>query len=128
MTADIKPAVIEGIKELIEAFGEGNVKYTPEDSGGAIVFVNNVDVGGTYAPSIVWFGFIITFNYPHADVYPHYCNLKRSDGNALGGGFGNANWQGKDCVQISRRSNNWNPATDTAALKLAKVIKWVKEQ
>jgi hypothetical protein len=29
---------------------------------------------------------------------------------------------------VSRRSNRWNAANDTAALKLAKVIEWLRSQ
>ena len=29
-------------------------------------------------------------------------------------------------IQISRRSNRWNPDRDTAALKLARVLDWIR--
>jgi hypothetical protein len=33
-------------------------------------------------------------------------------------------WNDRQALQLSRRSNRWNPATDNAALKAEKVIKW----
>ena len=29
-------------------------------------------------------------------------------------------------TMVSRKSNRWNPAQDTAALKLAKVLDWIR--
>ena len=85
-------------------------------------------MGSPYAQAQVWIGFQITFQYPYADVYPHFTNpdLARSDGAGLGGGFGTATFRGQPAIQISRRSNRLNPETDTAALKLLKVIQWMK--
>ena len=52
--------------------------------------------------------------------------LARSDGGGLGEGFGTASFRGQPAIQISRKSNRLNPDTDTAALKLLKVVKWMK--
>ena len=85
-------------------------------------------MGRPYIQAEVWIGFQITFQYPYADVYPHFTNtdLARSDIGGLGGGFGTATFRGQPAIQISRRSNRLNPETDTAALKLLKVIHWMK--
>ena len=92
--------------------------------------VRGVPMGCPYAQVEVWLGFQITFQYPYADVYPHFTNpdLARSDGGGLGGGFGTASFRGQPAIQISRRSNRLNPETDTAALKLLKVVTWMKSQ
>ena len=86
-------------------------------------------MGFPYVQTKVWIGFHVTFQYPYADVYPHFTNpeLARADGGGLGGGFGTAKFRGQPAIQISRRSNNLNPARDTAALKLLKVVKWMKD-
>jgi hypothetical protein len=55
-------------------------------------------------------------------------DLSRIDGKALGEGLGHAQFRGQAAVQISRRSNKLNPATDTAALKLLKVLKWLRSR
>jgi hypothetical protein len=59
--------------------------------------------------------------------------LKRKDGRSLGGGFNlNNQWQTlkatEPAIMLSRRSNRLNPETDTAALKLAKVLDWIRNQ
>ena len=102
----------------------------PDGSGGAELVVRGIPLGCPYAQDKVWIGFHITYQYPYADVYPHFTNadLARSGGGGLGGGFGGASFRGSAAIQISRRSNRLNPKTDTAALKLLKVVKWMKEQ
>ena len=126
----ITPAVARAIEEIRCTFEGRNVEVAPDGSGGAVVVVTGVPMGFPYAQAEVWFGFQITFQYPHADVYPHFTNpdLARSDGDGLGGGFGAASFRGRPAIQISRRSNRLNPKTDTAALKLLKVVTWMKSQ
>ena len=86
--------------------------------------------GVPYVQAEIWIGFHITFQYPYADVYPHFTNadLARSNGTGLGEGFGSGSFQGRSAMQISRRSNRLNPQTDTAALKLLKVVRWMKSR
>ena len=126
----ITPAVAKAIEEIRCTFEVCDVEVEPDGSGGAVVAVRGVPMGCPYAQTEVWFGFQITFQYPYADVYPHFTNpdLARSDGDGLGGGFGTASFRGQPAIQISRRSNRLNPETDTAALKLLKVITWMKSQ
>jgi hypothetical protein len=101
-----------------------------EPQGGAYVIVHNVFVGDQYEPSKSWAGFLITFQYPRADVYPLFFDaaLRRKDGRAFGEGFSQLTWRGRPALQVSRRSNRWNPATDTAAVKLAKVLDWMRSR
>ena len=125
----IAPGVVKAIEEIRRTFDPCAVETEPDGAGGAIVVVRNIPMGSPYAQAQVWIGFQITFQYPYADVYPHFTNadLARSDGGGLGGGFGTAAFQGQPAIQISRRSNRLNPETDTAALKLLKVIRWMKK-
>ena len=126
MTA-VNPSVTRAIDEIRSTFDRCAVKVEPDGSGGAFVRVMNIPLGAPYKQSSVWVGFQITFQYPYADVYPHFTdpNLVRADGKDLGSGFGSAQFQNGPAIQISRRSNGLNPATDTAALKLLKVIQWL---
>ncbi len=126
----LTPAVAKAIEEIGLTFEGCDVEVEPDGSGGAIVAVRDVPMGCPYAQAEVWFGFHITYQYSYADVYPHFTNpdLARSDGGALGGGFGTASFQGQSAIQISRRSNRLNPERDTAALKLLKVVKWMKDR
>lgn len=122
--------VEEAIQELKDVYGEQNVSATPDQQGGAYVFVQNLDIGGKYTPSIIWCGFYLTHMYPTPDVYPHFVNpdLQRADRTPLSSTFQKVQWQNRDAIQVSRRSNHWNPSLDTAQLKLEKVLKWMKEQ
>lgn len=124
MTAEVAAA----IEELRLAFPSCSVTFEPEAQGGAYVTVRGIDIGETYNPSTTWFGFLIGFQYPRSDVYPHYMDVdvKRTDKANHGGGFANTNWCQKTVIQISRRSNRLDPAVDTAATKLAKVVDWVR--
>lgn len=127
--SEIAPPVSQAIEEIRRTFDRCTAECAPDGAGGAIVIVRGISLGCPYAQAEVWIGFHITFQYPFADVYPHFTNpeLARIDGRDLGGGFGTATFQGQPAIQISRRSNRLNPITDTAALKLLKVIKWMKE-
>lgn len=125
---NIVPAVAKAIEEIRCTFGHSVVEAEPDGSGGAVVVVRGIPMGCPYVQAEVWIGFQITFQYPYADVYPHFTNadLARSDTGGLAGGFGTATFRGQPAIQISRRSNRLNPETDTAALKLLKVIRWMK--
>lgn len=124
----ILPSVDKAVAELRACFAECRVEADPDGSGGAYVTVHNVRLGAPYAQLESWIGFQITFQYPYADVYPHFArpDLSRADGRPLGEGLGGAQFRNQLAVQLSRRSNKLNPAIDTAALKLLKVLKWLR--
>jgi len=127
MTAEVE----EAIKELESAYGAQNVQVTLDADGGAYVIVSNLNIGEKYAPSVIWCRFRVTHMYPQAQVYPHFVNLdlKRTDGAALGVGFASPVAHNDiQTVQVSRSSKNWNPASDTAQIKLEKVLQWIKER
>ena len=128
--SEVTEAVAKAIEEIRRTFEGCGVEVFPDGSGGAEVEVRDIPLGCPYAQEKVWIGFHITYPYPYADVYPHFTNaeLARSGGGNLGGGFGGASFRGSAAIQISRRSNRLNPETDTAALKLLKVVRWMKEQ
>ena len=128
--SEVTEAVAKAIEEIRRTFEGCEVEVFPDGSGGAEVVVRGIPLGCPYAQDKVWIGFHITYQYPYADVYPHFTNaeLARSGGGGLGSGFGGASFRGSAAIQISRRSNRLNPETDTAALKLLKVVKWMKEQ
>ncbi len=134
-TPNMTAAVQTALEEIRGAFRGHSLEIEPDDQGGAFVKTDALPIGEQYEPSVSWVAFRITFQYPHADVYPHYCvpALKRKDGKPLGQGFHhNQIWQTPSkreaATMLSRRSNRLNPATDTAALKLAKVLDWMRNQ
>ncbi len=124
MTPDVEAAVAE----IKRAFPDQRVEATPETQGGAYVVVHEHAVGERFAPSATWVGFLITFQYPDADVYPFFVrpDLQRADGSLFPAGLsGPIEWNGRMAIQVSRRSNRWTPGVDTAATKLAKVLSWL---
>jgi hypothetical protein len=127
MTA-IVAAVEKAIAELRSCFHDCVVAAEADWSGGAYVEVRGISLGPPYVQADIWVGFQITFQYPYADVYPHFTrpDLSRADGRVLGEGLGAAQFRNKPAIQISRRSNRLNPATDTATLKLLKVLQWLR--
>jgi hypothetical protein len=122
------PEVAKAIEELRELFPCTAVEQEEDGQGGAYVTVSPVDIGEKYIPVTTWCGFHITFQYPRADVYPHFISaeVKRADGTPPGGGLATLQWRGKPALQLSRRSNRLDPQNDTAATKLAKVIAWLR--
>ena len=126
----IMPAVARAIGEIRCTFEGCGVEVEKDGSGGAFVVVTGIRLGCPYVQTEVWIGFQITFQYPYADVYPHFTNadLARRNGAGLGKGFGSGSFRGQLAMQISRRSTRLNPQTDTAALKLLKVVRWLKSR
>lgn len=124
----ITPIVEKAIGEIRSSFLDCEVEAEPDGAGGAHVLVRGIALGAPYAQDKIWVGFQITFQYPYADVYPHFTcrDLARVDGRALGDGLGAAQYRGRPAIQISRRSNKLNPAIDTASLKLLKVMQWLR--
>ena len=120
--------VEQAVQELSLRFGDAEVEVRPTGDGGAIVTINPVDVGPGYSPQKTWMKFAISFQYPYADIYPHFVrpNLVRTDGQPHGNGISLTSFQGKPALQLSRRSNHLNPEIDTAALKAIKVIEWLR--
>ncbi|MCQ9163107.1 hypothetical protein [Arthrobacter sp. STN4] len=129
----MKSEVETAVEELREAFPDSTVTAVADSEGGAYVTVDPVELGEQYVQGTSWIKFHITFQYPYSDVYPHFVvpNLQRKDGASLGEGLQPSvtfTGDGTTGTQISRRSNKLNPAIDTAALKLAKVLHWLRSQ
>lgn len=123
----MKSAVEQAIDEIRRV--EAKPLLIREDGeGGAYVILEQIDPGEPYVQTSTWIGFRISFQYPHADVYPHYVrgDLSRKDGRPLGAGTSITTFEGRPAVQLSRRSNNMDPLTDTALLKLHKVLHWLR--
>lgn len=119
--------MVQAIDEIRATFPEASVTFRVDPEGGAYVTVEPVDPGVNYKERATWIGFRITFQYPYADVYPHYVggDLARCDNGALGPGMSVTSWEGRPATQISRRSNNLVATVDTAAIKLLKVLQWL---
>ena len=133
MTPDVQnvtPAVRKAIDEIVAGFPTARVKADPCGNGGAYVVVQDVQLAKIYEQAETWVGFHITYQYPFADVYPHFVrpDLRRADGDSLGMAMTSGAFRGHPAIQLSRRSNHWNPARDTALLKLQKVLRWLNNR
>ena len=122
----LSPAVATGVTGVRDQFPGHAVTVTSDDNGGVFVVVDDVPAGPPYAEDTTWLGFHINAAYPDSDVYPHFVGpLIRKDEKAHGEGIAATEWRGRPALQLSRRSNHWNAATDTAALKALKVLTWL---
>lgn len=124
----MKSTVEEAVTEIRDAFPDTEVTTTEDGDGGAHVLVNRVPLADFYAQRDTWVGFHITHTYPFSDVYPHFVrhDLRYTNGTSLRNGLSSEhNYQGRKAVQISRKSNHHNPVTDTALLRLHKVLQWL---
>lgn len=126
----LTPEISNALEQLNELFSGHRIDVQPEPDGGARVVIHDLDIGPRFVPNVTWCGFAIPFQYPRADVYPHFIDaaVKRIDGQALGQGLQPATWANAPAIQVSRRSNRWDPTIDTAALKLIKVLDWLRSQ
>ena len=125
------PEVLQAVEDIRTTFTGHTVTVDEEAQGGAYVVVPDLSLGTAFTPSTSWLGFLITFQYPRADVYPHFIDssVKRVDGSVLGQGLsGPVDWHDRKALQVSRRSNQLNPTIDTAATKLLKVLAWLRAQ
>jgi hypothetical protein len=124
----VTPEVESAVAELRETFAGNRLEVEDEAQGGAYVIVHDVAVGPRFRPESIWLGFLISFQYPAADVYPHFTDaaLTRADGSPLGTGLSTSSWRERPAIQLSRRSSRWNAATDSAAGKLLKIIEWMR--
>ena len=120
--------VTEALDEIRATFPSAAVSAREDGEGGAFVIVDPVELGPPYVQETTWAGFRVTFQYPYSDVYPVFVrgDLARSDGNQLGEALTVSSFENRSAIQVSRRSNKLNPATDTVAMKLLKVLEWLR--
>lgn len=121
------PEVEAAVQEISVAYPDCGLETAGDEQGGAYVTVNDVPIDDRYAQGKSWIGFHVTHAYPYADVYPHFVryDLSRRDGKPLGEGTSISAFRGRPAIQLSRRANRHNPETDTALLKLQKVLRWL---
>lgn len=127
-TPGVSVTVAQAVQELKEAYPDTAVTAVPDGEGGAYVMVESAGLTDIYNQNETWIGARVTFQYPFCDVYPLFVrgDLTRKDGAVLGEAMSTGHqFQGRQAVQVSRRSSHWNAAVDTAALKYLKTLQWI---
>lgn len=123
-------AVLEVVEHLREEFPDATVTFTPDGGGGGAVIVEPVHIPNC-APASTWIGANLSPLVPFADVYPVFIgpDVKRADGRALTGPVQSvqAAVVGRSALQISRATRTLVNTPQAAALKLRKVLDFVKE-
>lgn len=128
--ASLSSELRDAVDELRATFPDADVRAVPDGSGGCWIIIDTVEIGVRWDPAKTWIGFHLAANYPYADVYPLFidaaCRLVESGGlpEAVTAGAAMPGVEGQ-CLQVSRKSNRWNPIRDTAAQKLLNVIDWL---
>lgn len=125
--------VASAVAQVQRAFHEHPVTAIDDGLGGAFVVIESMNLGPAFVPGTSWVGFQIPAMYPRADVYPHFVrpDLARADGGPLTAPLNPGNQMpgfNRPAVMVSRRSNRWDPARDTAALKLQRILTWFWDQ
>ena len=129
MSGDIVDGVQAAIGEIEGTFAPSPVVVEPDGQGGARVIVEQAPLGLPYVQSVTWLGAHLPAQLPYSDVYPVFvaAELSRCDGTPLvapitpGHSFMN-----RSAVQVSRRSNRVDLNTQSAAMKLQKVLHWMR--
>jgi hypothetical protein len=124
----ITEAVRQAITEIEGTF-ESGVTTREDGQGGAYVIVEDAPLAGPWTQDSTWVGFHIAHTYPYADVYPHFIrgDLTRRDGQpAIGPAMSHTQFEGRQGIQLSRRSNRRDPQRETALMKLLKVLEWME--
>ncbi|MGC4174488.1 hypothetical protein [Demequina sp.] len=133
----VTPEIEAAISEIKDQFPEATITVVEDGDGGAYVSLDRVPLGAQYSQRETWMKFQITVTYPVSDVYPQFIDpavrivgSSHDDDTPMGEGssVGNFRFANEEilAIQISRRSNHLDPAVDTAALKLAKVMHWLE--
>lgn len=123
------PEVSGAIEDIRTAFPDNSLVIREDHEGGALIIVEDLELGPPYIQESTWMGFHITHPYPYSDPYPQFVrgDLARIDGRPLGEATSlNATFESRPAVQLSRKANRLNPTTDTALSKLLKVLTWLK--
>lgn len=126
----LTPDVTRAIEELRASFPDCALTIREDGQGGASVIVEDAPLGSPYEQDKTWIGAVITFQYPYADVYPHFVrgDLKRIDGKPLGEATSIATFEGRSAIQLSRKSNRLGEAPQNAAKKYLKVLDWLRRR
>jgi len=115
------------------AYPSTTIETVPDGQGGVWVEMKDVALGAPYVQADSYLIFLLPFSLPGSDIYPMFLrhDLVRLDQAPLGEGFQGTElaWPGeaiaRPVVQVSRRTRG-SFASQTAPMKIAKVLEWVR--
>jgi hypothetical protein len=121
--------VSEAVEELKRAFHPSEVTVVDDNTGGAYVIIETVELGPRYNPCSTWIGGHVPALYPAADIYPVFIDAQvaRMDGKGfevpitLGHSF-----SGRAAIQISRRNNQIHLGPQSAVGKFTKILNFLE--
>ena len=122
--------VARAVEELKFAFPSSIVTNSEDGQGGTFFFVESVEIGNFYIPSVSWMGGHITALYPYADIYPVFidANVRRADGREFEVPITRGHtFVERPAIQISRRNSMVQSSPQTALTKLLKIIQFLRE-
>ena len=126
----MKPDVVDAIEELKRAFPSSAVTVNDDGQGGAHVFVETVDIGTRFVPSVTWMGGHIIAFYPYADIYPVFIDAAvcRADGQGFDAPITHGhNFAGRSAIQISRINHQVQNCPQTAVAKFMKILDYLEK-
>lgn len=129
LTAALTPAVAAALSEIKARFGEDRIVAWPDNSGGAWVVIERVEIGTFWSPTTSWLGFLISYLHPDSDCYPHFIgsNVSRADRQPLRPPFHPGNsFDGISATMISRSSPRRRKDSETPADKADKVLEFLR--
>lgn len=125
------PGVQKALDEIRRVFDGMEILAEDDGAGGAYVIISPVDIGQKYAPDKTWIGGHLPPQLPYADIYPLFISseVRRVSGIGFSAPIQPVQpFRGRPALQISRRSNRFDPNIQTAASKFLKVIHWLKTE
>jgi hypothetical protein len=122
-------SVEKALDDLRKQFAGHLVTHQEDGAGGVYFFIEGVDIGSGFTPSVSWLGGRITAAFPFADIYPMYIDggIKRTNGLAFAAPVVPiAAWQGRQVLQVSRVNRNAANEPQSASLKVLRVVDFLR--
>jgi hypothetical protein len=126
----VRTEVATGIDELKRQFSASALTAREDGQGGAYVIIEPIALGPRYTPNASWIGFHMTAQYPYSDIYPVFigADVSRADGIPFAAPITHGHqFEGRAAIQVSRRNNSAQSASQRAASKLLKILDFLEK-
>ena len=125
----MKIEVSTAIEELKRQFASSSLTVREDGQGGAYVVMEPVELSARFRPATTWVGFQIPAQYPYADIYPVFIGreVQRADGVAFQPPVTPGAFEGRQALQVSRRSAAAQSGSQRAVAKILKVLDYLEK-